>query len=719
MVKRSLRALLDNRKGSVAVYTALTMFVVLAATGLAVDTGRAFLIKSKLSQALDAAALAGGKSYVVEDSDADIKMFFSANYPTNYLGSTLVANKDTGSPLTITQGGKTINVSATATLNTYFGDFIGHKVINISATSQVTRNMTALDVVLAIDMSQSMNCSISQGTSANCSTEVSGSKLSAVRTDATDLVDTLFDNQGDSSTVTTSEGTFNLLQVGVVPYAGKVNVISNDDGTMTTLPTSIGGKAQAVTAFTNPVTGTANQSNVYYATKSDGTNMSDVPMLKDPSGTYTMTGSINYTTSKGTSGGAYTSQETCTYSGSTTGSGTSLRYNLNNCTVAITLQTTTSGSSGASYNDGDNNTTCAYTGVTSGSGSSKKYNVNCTSTATDTTPFQGKSGNSYVNNSTGCSYSGTNNLTGCTTTTTVPFAWQGCVYARYLDDYSGSGNSNDADLTLDQVTVGGKSWPAWEPVPSPEGEPQAASGSGASCTASGWNNGSSYTVTKGSVTTTYTKPSYWITANATHSDNCPPCPVQGITKISPHSSPAKTAISHLASNGGSTNITQGLFWAYELVMHGTIFTQSVDNPPFPRDRAVVILTDGYNTGFNGDGYKGSYGMFDVAGTTTAHGTFNSVDGAQYDYPTPNTANKNNMNGRLLQLAGDMKRKGVRIYVIQYAQISSTADKTTQTLLQQVASGTDEPYYFNAASDDDLQAAFSKITADLSKLRVSE
>jgi len=155
------------------------------------------------------------------------------------------------------------------------------------------------------------------------------------------------------------------------------------------------------------------------------------------------------------------------------------------------------------------------------------------------------------------------------------------------------------------------------------------------------------------------------------------------------------------------------------VMHGTIFTQSLENPPFPRDRAVVILTDGYNTGFNGDAYKGTFGWFDAAGSSTTHGKFNSVDGAQYDYPTPNSPNTNNMNGRLLQLAGDMKRKGVRIYVIQYAQISSTADKTTQTLLQQVASGTAEPFYFNAASDDDLQSAFTKITADLSKLRVSE
>src|SRR5262249_30959896 len=45
--------------------------------------------------------------------------------------------------------------------------------------------------------------------------------------------------------------------------------------------------------------------------------------------------------------------------------------------------------------------------------------------------------------------------------------WKGCVYARYVGD---SSNTNDADLQIGDITVGGKYWPGYDPIPLLEGE---------------------------------------------------------------------------------------------------------------------------------------------------------------------------------------------------------------------------------------------------------
>ena len=56
------RAFLRRQEGSAAPLLAFTLVVLVGAAGLAFDGGRSFLMKAKLSQAVDAAALAGGRS---------------------------------------------------------------------------------------------------------------------------------------------------------------------------------------------------------------------------------------------------------------------------------------------------------------------------------------------------------------------------------------------------------------------------------------------------------------------------------------------------------------------------------------------------------------------------------------------------------------------------------------------------------------------------------
>ncbi|MEE9196302.1 MAG: VWA domain-containing protein, partial [Alphaproteobacteria bacterium] len=130
-----------------------------------------------------------------------------------------------------------------------------------NAMAEVTRKMTALDVVLAIDMSGSMNSGVAGG---------KGSRIKAARKAATDLIKILFGK--DSSKA--------LLNIGLVPWNGKVNVTI--DGTVfdPALTTTV-----EVPVYVNPEDPSPNpasppppnpQSQVFFA------NNSPVPLLEAP-----------------------------------------------------------------------------------------------------------------------------------------------------------------------------------------------------------------------------------------------------------------------------------------------------------------------------------------------------------------------------------------------------------------------------------------------------
>ena len=59
---REWRRFEGDEGGTAAVFIALAAMVLAGAAGLAFDTGRGYLIEARLSQAVDTAALAGGRS---------------------------------------------------------------------------------------------------------------------------------------------------------------------------------------------------------------------------------------------------------------------------------------------------------------------------------------------------------------------------------------------------------------------------------------------------------------------------------------------------------------------------------------------------------------------------------------------------------------------------------------------------------------------------------
>jgi len=239
------RSVVEDARGGVAVFLALAIIPLMCFIGIGFDTARAYMVKSRLGSAIDAAGLAGGASFFLPTRNQDITMFFDANFPDGYMNAVV-----DGPDIVVDEDQETIQISASATVDTTFMRLVGHDHITVYAEAEVTRQMKALDVVLSIDTSGSMNSSAPGG----------GTRLNAAKEAADELIDILFGND------TTEE----FMSIGLVPWSAKVNVMIDGQAYNAGATTTTG-----VPAFTNPETG-ANQNVVYYA------NNSPVPLLAPP-----------------------------------------------------------------------------------------------------------------------------------------------------------------------------------------------------------------------------------------------------------------------------------------------------------------------------------------------------------------------------------------------------------------------------------------------------
>ena len=245
-VRQLGRRFAKDERGSVIVFLAASLIVLVGVVGLSVDTIRGYLVQSRLSAALDAAGLAGARVMFSPTRDADIQMYFAANFPPGFMGATV-----TGPVITANADNSILSVTAQATIDTTFMRVLGFDNLNLAAASEITRRTSVLEVVLAIDMSGSMANSVSGG----------GTRIQAARNAALSLTSILF----GASTVNAN------LQIGLVPWNGKVNVTYNG----TVFDSAASPPPLPVPTFTNPVN-SASQSQVYYA------NNSPVPLLSAP-----------------------------------------------------------------------------------------------------------------------------------------------------------------------------------------------------------------------------------------------------------------------------------------------------------------------------------------------------------------------------------------------------------------------------------------------------
>ncbi len=157
-----------RQRGFAIIFYATMLIFVTGCVGLAVDVGTIFLIKARLSAAVDAAALAAGRSVNLANSVAaattaatnTANQFFAANFPTGYFNSigsptvtpTFTEESDgNGNP----SGVLDIKVTASVTAPTYFMNVFNVHSVNVASTGTATRR--GLVLLLVLDVSSSMN----------------------------------------------------------------------------------------------------------------------------------------------------------------------------------------------------------------------------------------------------------------------------------------------------------------------------------------------------------------------------------------------------------------------------------------------------------------------------------------------------------------------------------------------------------------------------------
>lgn len=182
-----------DRRATMHILLAAGIIPLVGAVGLAVDSSRAFVVKSRLSHAVDVAALAGARVYTNPNRDDDIEQFFAANFPDGYMDAAV-------EPLTIIPDdvNRTLTVNARASIPATFMRVLGATSITIAASAEATLESRSVEVSLVLDVTGSM----------------AGQRIVDLRDAANELVDIVVQ---DSQTPFYSK-------VALVPYSMAVNV---------------------------------------------------------------------------------------------------------------------------------------------------------------------------------------------------------------------------------------------------------------------------------------------------------------------------------------------------------------------------------------------------------------------------------------------------------------------------------------------------------------
>lgn len=190
---RLLCSLTRDQRGGTAVFVAAAIVPLVGFMGLAVDTTRGYVVKSRLGSALDAAALAGGRVYASNRRDDDIRMYFKANFPDGFMNATT-------SPLVITpdDANKKLTVAGQATVPTTFMRVLGIDTMDVSTSTEIVLDSQNVEVSLVLDVTGSM----------------AGQRIVDLRSAANELVDIVVQDQ---------QAPF-YSKVGLVPYSMAVNV---------------------------------------------------------------------------------------------------------------------------------------------------------------------------------------------------------------------------------------------------------------------------------------------------------------------------------------------------------------------------------------------------------------------------------------------------------------------------------------------------------------
>jgi Flp pilus assembly protein TadG len=193
-VRSQLKDFRSDARGAIALLTGLVLIMMAIGAGTAIDFVRGSRQRLALNAAIDAAALAVAASSKTDEAELEQLAldYINANYNSlKYPGTSL--------DLDVVVTEDAVQITAHQQMPTTVMRIANIDTMDLQAFTEATRGATALEVVLVLDNTGSMN---------------SGGKLTSLKTAATDLTELLFGEVTESSTV----------KIGIVPFSMAVDV---------------------------------------------------------------------------------------------------------------------------------------------------------------------------------------------------------------------------------------------------------------------------------------------------------------------------------------------------------------------------------------------------------------------------------------------------------------------------------------------------------------
>ena len=147
-----------DEKGFALIYVAVFLTALLLFIGLAVDTGRAYVVKAQLSKAVDGAALGAARMLNSGNPRNEASRLFQQNFPQGYMGTSAVTDPFSDpnfySMHTVPETGvNVVTVRASATVPTTFMRLAKFTDVTVVSSGEAQRRMVDLSLVLDVSSS--------------------------------------------------------------------------------------------------------------------------------------------------------------------------------------------------------------------------------------------------------------------------------------------------------------------------------------------------------------------------------------------------------------------------------------------------------------------------------------------------------------------------------------------------------------------------------------
>jgi Flp pilus assembly protein TadG len=201
-----------DKRGNTFAIVAAALVPLTAMIGSGVDMSRAYMAKTRLQSACDAAALAGRRIMTNDTLDANVTneatRFFRFNFPQGLYQTANIT------PVITRPSSGTVRVAASTTIPTAIMRIFGFTSLPLEVTCDASLSYVNTDVMLVLDVTGSMAWDIN----GNTTWDTASQKITALR----QAVMALYDELAPIQTQLEANGL--RLRYGVVPYSQTVNV---------------------------------------------------------------------------------------------------------------------------------------------------------------------------------------------------------------------------------------------------------------------------------------------------------------------------------------------------------------------------------------------------------------------------------------------------------------------------------------------------------------